>query len=221
MRYTRIIALALILCILPATITCAITYKRQSFKIFYSIVDPDLVVIGPDDNFSLALHGTYQIIIFESNPINLTLRYNETAIAVKTVADKCIITKFYVNDTQFNINVIRTGHNSNRYLTIEYTAKGGLPPPPPPEPITPGPEVPGIFSGMTDSDIMAMAGATIGLLVCIIPLLGFTVKRVKEHHAAPSEIGTAAVYYRQHEGDVLTGAGKSGKEAKVYQGSAK
>lgn len=218
----RAVLIALVMILLTALVfspfTGAVVYKRASNKIYTSILDKDLVVIAPNDNDTLGYHSTYQFYLVETNIKNFTVWYNYTRpIAFKDNHERAIISSFYVNDTAFTISVTEGNNNATHLIIIHYIAKGGFVPWPEPTPI-PEPEpddhnqTAGIFAGYTKSEITALAGAVIFLICFVTVLIGFTVKRVKEHHTDEESLGTGATYYRRRE---------TSADAKIWAGDEK
>jgi hypothetical protein len=179
-------------------------YKRFSNKIFYSSLDKDMVVVGPSDNNTLSQYSNYEMSFFRTRGhYNFTVRYNQTPIAYKDGDLPAILFKFYVNDTQFTINVIRSNLTGNttpiEYITIHYIAQGGFIPLPDVTPHLPD-ENPfaGAFAGLSDTDLMQLVAVTIMLIFCLLPLIGFSIKRIKEHRTISFKKGTGNDYYRSN-----------------------
>ena len=191
------LVVALILVSVLSSTCQATTYRRYTNKIFYSVLDSDMVLIAPNDNSTLICGFAYDFTFFEPHPVNFTIRYNETAIALKGINDKCILSSFFVNDTTFTINIIKTNSNKTQYITIHYNAeknpyvKPWIGPNPPPEEVSNN-----SLPTFSTADLIFISSIVMGLFLLGAPWIGYSIKYIKEKTAKVEDIGPDIPYYR-------------------------
>jgi hypothetical protein len=172
------------------------TYRRFTYKVFYSFIDRNMAIVAPNDNGTLGMHYTYDMTFVEMTSANFTIRLNETVIAVKSPADKIMLLTFYTNSSELNINVIKTGDNSTIYLSIHYFAEGGIvpiPPTTPPEVTEPEPiPAPQIWSF---TNIMQTGGLTLLGIGLGVGWLALMIKYRLEHYETEKYARLGRPYY--------------------------
>jgi hypothetical protein len=189
------LAFILIAALSASSLTEAVRYKQIENKFFYSQIDPNVVLIGPNDNDTLGMNNAYGFYLIDTKEPGrtLTVYTNKTLLAVKDNETKGIEFQWYVNQnyTTFLVkeesNITggflasnHTAKTNKTLITIHYEAQGGIiviPPRPYKPPVIPSGEAAAITNGELSNIVWTVAG----LSLIWIPCLFLVARRLKEH----------------------------------------
>lgn len=186
------------LIVLSPCVNAKITYKRTGNIIYSSLYDNSMFIIAANNNGTIARFCTYDIYFICYTQKNFTIRYNETPIGFKNESVKIMQIRYFANDSQFSINVIETNNNRSKvYIDIHYMAAGDIIILPDNTPILPD-EIPAElkFLGYTVSEAWSIIGWIALISMIIITLMGFSIKRFKEHRTVEKHKKIGLSYFR-------------------------
>lgn len=184
-------------------ILISINLKADEFESFgnklYLSPDENVILIAPDNNQTIAQYATYDYYLFEDDGLNLTVKYNNTIIGHKYPKDKIILKTLFVNSSEFDLNVM-SSDNKTLYIRVHYIAEKGF------IPINRNQKplfdkwkkqqyTPSQPESIDFMHLLKLTMITIILTICLLTVMGFGVKYIKEHNTVEAESYLKRDYY--------------------------